>query len=385
MKLRGNPRLKILDRQVLGALIWLFRRLIRFRPIPSNPTRVLLIKLNAIGDTLLFLALARIIKEHNPAIRVDYLGSELNRPVLERCLYIDHLHLLELSRLLHRPTGIFSLLARLRREDYSVAIDGSQWERLPALIALLSGAETTIGFDTPDHHNRSAAFKYALPHRREVHEIDCFLSLLEPLGIIPKPQDRRAEYHVSPDDRQRLEVLPLPTPPWIVVHPGCGSHGQPRQWPVANYIQLARRLSASFPGAAIILTGQGDEADLCAAINLGVPATTHNFANRLDFHLTGALLEKSSLLICGNTGIMHLGASLEVPLVALHGPTDPRHWGPLSEKAVVIQSPKSCAPCLYLGYEYNCECPRCMEEIGIEEVFGACQSLLAGSELKHGS
>jgi ADP-heptose:LPS heptosyltransferase len=380
MKLRGNPKLKSMDRLVLGTLIWLFRRLIHLRPIPPNPTRVLLIKLNAIGDTLLFLALARIIKELNPAIRVDYLGSELNRPVLERCPYIDHLHLLELSRLLPRPTGFFSLVSKLRRTHYSVAIDGSQWARLPALTALLSGAETTIGFDTPGYHNRTAAFRYTVPHRREGHEIDSFLSLLKPLGIRPEAEDRRGEYHVSPEDRRRLETLSLPPSPWIVMHPGCGYHGRPRQWPVVNYIELARRLMASFPESSIILTGQGVEADLCTEINLGAPVAAHNFANRLDFHLTGALLEKSSLLICGNTGIMHLGAALDIPLVALHGPTDSRQWGPLSGKAVVIRSRKSCAPCLYVCDDFFCVEPSCMKEISVEEVFEACHSLLAGSE-----
>jgi heptosyltransferase-2 len=337
--------------------------------------------LNALGDTLLFLTLARIIKEHYPGIRVDYLGSELNRPILERCPYIDRVHLLELSRLLHWPAGIIILIAKLHRARYSVVIDGSQWERLPALIALLSGAETTIGFNTLGHHNRTAAFRYVLPHRRGVHEIDSFLSLLEPLGIKPEPKDRRAEYRVSPEDRRRLESLPLPQFPWIVMHPGCGYYGLPRQWPVANYIQLARRLSASFAGAAIILTGQGIEADLCIEINLGVPEATYNFANCLDFHLIGALMEKARLLICGNTGIMHLGAALDIPLVALHGPNDSRQWGPLSEKAVVIQTRKSCAPCLYVCDEYICDCPNCMEEIYVEEVFEACYGILARSEI----
>jgi lipopolysaccharide heptosyltransferase II len=387
MKLRGNPRLKVLDRKVLGALIWIFHLLKSNRPIASAPQSVLLIKLNALGDTILFLAVARLIKEKYPGIRVDFLGSELNFPVLERCPYLDRIHVLKLSSLLNHPGRFFSLLFRLRRLNYSAAIDGSQWERLPALIAMLSGARVTIGFSTPGHQQRSAAFQSVVPHRREIHEIDCFFRLLEPLGIRPKPEDRKGEYQVKPEDRRRLESLRLPQGPWIVMHPGCGNHGQPRQWPVNHYIQLANRLQIAFPGHSIILTGQGDEGEACRQINVGMPVITYNLANSMDFHLTGALLEKASLLICGNTGIMHLGAALEVPLIALHGPTDPHHWGPLSAHARVIQSSKSCVPCLYLGYEYNCQCPRCMEEISVEEVFNACYKILRGnrSEVNYGS
>ncbi|MCX6639894.1 MAG: glycosyltransferase family 9 protein [bacterium] len=378
MRLRGNPWLKALDRHLLGALLGLGRRKQDHSAISEPPKSILLVKFNALGDTILFLALARILKQRWPDVRVDFLGSEINRPVLERCRDLDQILIMRLEKMVSNPWAFIRMVDRLRQRKYDVLIDGSQWERITALIAILSGAKKTIGFDTPGQ-KRATAFNYRLPHRRELHEIDCFLSLLEPLGIIANAGERFADYSVGEVDRRRLQQLTLPDGLRIVFHPGCGAHGWPRQWPIDNYIKLADLIWAEFPDANLILSGSTSEMGLCETIAAHVSRPVHNLCAQLDFLLLTALLEKTDLVVCGNTGVMHLAAALNTPVVALHGPTDPRRWGPLSSKAVVIQSSKSCVPCLYLGNEYDCECPDCMGYISVEEVFAACKEILSAA------
>jgi ADP-heptose:LPS heptosyltransferase len=379
MRLRGNPGLKFLDRQVLGGII---RLLCDFKGKPQirqAPRSVLLVKLNALGDTLLFLAIARILKREFPGIRVDFLGSEINQPLLERSTRLDQVRYLRLGRVFAHPRELIARVKEIRRAGYDVVIDGSQWERITALIALFSGAGVTIGFDTPGHSNRAGAFHITVAHRRQAHEIDCFFDLLKPLGIQVREEDRFGEYFVLEEDRKQLDALDLPKPPWVVFHPGCGAHGLPRQWSAAKYAALGESLKKLHPDVAIILTGYGSEGEICARVREIAPQTVLDFSNRLCFPALAALLERASLLVSGNTGVMHLAAALKTPQAALHGPTDPQRWGPLNPNAVVVQSLKSCAPCLYLGYEYQCDCPDCMEEIGVEAVLDVCHKLLTQS------
>lgn len=376
MRLRGNPRLKFLDRRILGGMIRLFCGVKGKPRIRRAPRSVLLVKLNALGDTLLFLAIARILKREFPGVRVDFLGSEINRPILERSTRLDQVRHLRLARIFTHPHELVSLIREIRRADYDVLIDGSQWERITALIALFSGAGVTIGFDTPGHSNRAGAFHFAMPHRREAHEIDCFFDLLKPLGVQTEEEDRFGEYFVIEEDRRRLKEQDLPKPPWVVFHPGCGAHGLPRQWSAEKFAELGESLKKLHPEVSILLTGNGSEGRICAQVQEIAPQAVLDFSNRLSFPVLAALLERSSLLVSGNTGVMHLAAALQTPQVALHGPTDPNRWGPLNPNAVVVQSPKSCAPCLYLGDEYQCDCPDCMEEIGVNAVLDVCCRLL---------
>jgi len=84
----------------------------------------------------------------------------------------------------------------------------------------------------------------------------------------------------------------------------------------------------------------------------------------------------SDILVSGNTGIIHLGAAVDTKVVALHGPTNPNEWGPYNKESTVIKSSKPCAPCLYLGFEYKCHKPDCMDEISVDEVFDAVRKHL---------
>jgi ADP-heptose:LPS heptosyltransferase len=84
-----------------------------------------------------------------------------------------------------------------------------------------------------------------------------------------------------------------------------------------------------------------------------------------------------------NTGIMHISALLERPTLALHGPTNPRRWGPLGKTAVVIGPGPECG-CGYLnlGFEYPRSPPDCMARISVEEVLARLGTMLGWHEAR---
>jgi ADP-heptose:LPS heptosyltransferase len=83
--------------------------------------------------------------------------------------------------------------------------------------------------------------------------------------------------------------------------------------------------------------------------------------------------------VSGNTGVMHLAAGLGLPLLALHGPTDPVKWGPraLPGRARVLEAGIACSPCLFYGFDYGCPRRDCMEAIPQERVTTQVLELLA--------
>jgi ADP-heptose:LPS heptosyltransferase len=108
------------------------------------------------------------------------------------------------------------------------------------------------------------------------------------------------------------------------------------------------------------------------------PALHSRIRNRAGLSLaaTAALLAKARLVVSVNTGVMHLAAAVGVPLIALHGPTSARRWGPVGPRAIALESP--CDGCGYLdlGFEYSRQPRHCMNAISYRMVHEACAQVL---------
>lgn len=147
-----------------------------------------------------------------------------------------------------------------------------------------------------------------------------------------------------PDDL-RLELPDAETPhpvagaaAYAVLHPGASSGA--RRWPPRRWARLAARLEAS--GLPVVLTGGPDER---AAVRRVVTAAglppDRCTAGELDLPALAALVAGAALLVCGDTGVAHLGTALGTPSVLLFGPVPPSRWGPLAdpERHIVLWRP----------------------------------------------
>jgi len=159
------------------------------------------------------------------------------------------------------------------------------------------------------------------------------------------------------------------------MYPG-GYRSFMKQWPLENWRQVALALVER--GLTVLLSGgpadhEGNEDLVRATDSLRV----RNFAG-VRVSPTALLLQHASVTISVNTGIMHLAAAMEAPLVSLNGPVSVARWGPVTRPGhgVALRSTRSCAPCLHLGFEYACQDNVCMRDISVETVLAAVEALL---------
>lgn len=112
----------------------------------------------------------------------------------------------------------------------------------------------------------------------------------------------------------------------VVVHPGASTPD--RRWPAPRFAAVARRLSSA--GHEVVVTGSGGEARLAARVvaGAGLPSSA-DLSGRLDLAGLAALLDRSRLLVCGDTGVGHLATAFGTPSVLLFGPVPPTRWGPV--------------------------------------------------------
>ena len=215
--------------------------------------------------------------------------------------------------------NLFGSIQLLRQHHLDILFDFGPWPRINAVLSALAGARFTVGFRTTGQY-RHYVYDVAVEHRQDVHELENYRSLMRAVGI-ESSRLPSINYH-------SFEPLPPPNERPVVLHlwPG-GTHPELKQWPLERWAKLADELSTTH--SRIVLTGApsqfvANEAFL-ATLDPALRYRMHNAAG-LNLRATASLLAQASLMVSVNTGIMHLAAAMNVPLVALHGPTSARRW-----------------------------------------------------------
>jgi ADP-heptose:LPS heptosyltransferase len=382
MQVRGNRLVKRLDATagvVLNLLLSVLPSGRRVANLSSwSPRRILVVKLAAIGDAVLLVPSLRALRQKFPAARIIFLGSSLTVPVVRmfpEC--VDDCVTVEVGRWPRHPLELVRLLRALRGFRCDAAVDFEQWTRVTPILLALAGIPVRAGFRT-EGQRRHHSFTHTAEHRSDAHEVENFRSLASILT--GRDTDTTLELRVEPaalafaravaSDRGWDGRTPL-----VILHPGCGTHGSPRQWPSEKYRELAGRLAAERP-LFFVVSGTPEEAAVVGDVADSLPFPSCTFSIER-FENFVALVSLASLVVSGNNGAMHASAAMKAPQVALHGPTNARRWGPLNPNAVVVQSTCPGCPSTHLGFEYHRLDGHCMAQIGVEEVLAASRGLLA--------
>ena len=230
-------------------------------------------------------------------------------------------------------------LLRNRKQD--ILIDFMAWPRIGALLTKLSGAQFTMGFRT-DRQYRHFAFDAAVEHSDKVHEFENYVNLLGKLGV-----DRPSWPRLKPSEAARSRIRSKHPKPYVVFHPwASGFKKEMREWPIDHWQALAANLLRS--GWNVIFTGGPSDAAESKKLVAGVRSDgggLSDAAGKYSIDEMAALLEASRGVVSVNTGIMHLAAALDAPIVALHGPTSPSQVGTI-EQPCPLHQPEIGTDCL---------------------------------------
>jgi len=102
-----------------------------------------------------------------------------------------------------------------------------------------------------------------------------------------------------------------------------------------------------------------------------------NLAGMTSLSESAAIIQKSSLLLSGDSGVLHIAVGLGVPTVSLFGPGRVKKWAPRGDRHIVINKELPCSPCTSFGTTPPCpNKTRCMSDITVDEVVNAVTMLL---------
>ena len=351
--------LKLLD-ALVGRIITRCLFASASRPLPAI-INILFIRPGGIGDAVLLIPAIEAVKKAFPVSSIDVLAEERNGFIFSLSASVRAVvHYERLGEL------FFAM-----RSKYDVVIDTEQWHRLSAVVARLTSAPMSIGFAT---NERKKLFTHQVEYSHDNYEVHSFLHLVEPITgeaafdpekpflNIPERYLQSVESHFeSKADNKLVAIFP-------------GGSIRERKWGSDRFHQTASLLSRQ--GYGIVVVGGMDDIRDGAEIINGLSHSL-NLCGKLSLPETAAVLQKSSLLITGDSGIMHIGYGLGIKIVALFGPGREKKWAPRGKNCVVINKNLPCSPCTTFGYTPKCKRnAECMRNISVEEVFRESMLLL---------
>ncbi len=388
--MKGNKFFKKIDRFLGVPLVFLFGLVAGLARLFQKETqrtlsegdRVLVVKLSALGDTLILLPVFKAIKQKvGPQGKVLAVVTPINQAALEGFPYIDEVIVLDFGTWVKKPSSVWGLFSALRAFKPRFALDFDQWLRISPLLCFLSGASRRYGFKTPGQY-RHFLYHRTTPNEKTRHEFEQFVSIAALAGVPRETIDPFNGFLEKEGLYQGSTKGKNTSHPLVHIHPGCGAYGWQRAWPETYYIQLIQKLAAD--GIQVRVTGMGNyEEQLVAGIIRESGVAIDNRAGKLGMSELSGLVREADLVVCGNTGILHLATGLGKPVVVMNGPANPIKWGALGPvpgqkggEVSQLLATVPCSPCTTLGYEYGCPKRPCMESIPVEKVYQECLRLL---------
>ena len=334
----------------------------------GQPISILVRATNWIGDAIMTLPAMKTIRANFPEARITVLAQPWVADIFSANPYVDEVMLYH-KKTCHAGLGGMQRLARelaARKFDLAILLQNA-FEA--ALLAKLAHIPAIAGFN---RDARGVLLTHGVPITKEIkskHQVYYYQHLLADLGLTLA--ENRLSLHLSAEDqgwaREFVDRLPQPI---IGLNPGA-AYGPAKRWPAERYGEVAKKLIDRLGGSVLVF---GTSADTPAAVTIA-DEVGHavDLTGKTTLAQAMALIGRCQAFITNDSGLMHVAAALNTPLVAIFGSTDAVATGPFSERAVVVQKALACAPCLKTHCPTNFEC---MNGITSDEVEKAVLGLL---------
>ncbi len=343
--------------------------------------RFLLVQLADIGDLVLTTPAIAALREARPQASIDLFASEHTLPCLPDGL-ADRVFPFKgggnASRALFSGANL-PTLAQFRRGDYDAVVFFHHFTKRAGvlkfwLIAKASGARRVIGLQNAQVWFLTDAITDGGFGAR--HQAEYWLDLVAKLGASSAARPAQVKREAF-----EYEALGDAVAPKVVIHPGSGGYSKARRWLPERFAAVAKNLQDSHD-AKIILVGTAN--DNVAAVAQLLNEDCVNLAGKTSLPQLADVIARADLFIGADSGVMHIAATTDTPLISIFGPTNSNAWRPWTTGAepIVMRSGVECSPCSYVGQgigaREGCAARTCMKLVTVDQVAGAAANVLAG-------
>lgn len=341
-------------------------------------TRILIVRLSALGDIIHALPVLFALKRSQPSITVDWLVEDAYAAVLALVPELDRRIIVRARspggvdaaiRFGGGGIGYARAVSFLRAQHYDAALD-LQGLIKSAVWARASGAGRVIGFARDHLREPLAARLYTetVTPPGAGHVIDKNLSVLRALEVPEAPVEMKLQAAASAAVVAAIAAAGGPNR-FIVLNPGAAWPN--KRWPADRFGAVAAALFRRAKVRSLVTWGPSERALAESVVSASGGAAV--LAPATSVSDLAALMREAALAVSGDTGPLHIAAAMGTPLVGIYGPTWPERNGPWDPKDHVLSRADTCV------CHHKRRCLRgapCVNEIAIEQVVAAAERRL---------
>jgi ADP-heptose:LPS heptosyltransferase len=337
---------------------------------PAIPRRILLLRLERVGDLVMVLEAIALVRAMAPDAAIDLVVGSWNRALAGLIPSVSAIETLDVPWLAREGSGLSwgALIARAkawRRKGYDLAINFEPDIRSNFLLAM-SGAQRRVGFISG---GGGAFLTDPVSPDPRAHIADNAKTLVErafeTTGLKPcatgagsatdasvaqgfSPATLSPAILTIPDDARRraVELVGRSTTgaPLVGIQPAAGR--QVKEWDPIRFAQVGAEIARA-RNASVMLIGSVADKPVLEMVLAAWPADVPllELPVETDLVVLAAVLERLSLFITGDTGPMHLAAAVGTPVLAILGPSLPTRYAPLSRRSRIVRIDIHCSPC----------------------------------------
>ena len=316
--------------------------------------KILIIRFSSIGDIVLTTPIVRCIKKQFPQAEVHFLCKPPFANLMDNNPYIQKIHFFDKAET--------QLIASLQRENFDYLIDLQNNYRSRKLCRNLKRPSA--------HFPKLNIQKWLLVNLKinklpALHVVDRYFTATQLLPVSVENDGQGLDFFLNSKDYEKINACTIP-PPFVAV--AMGSRHKTKQLPLPMLVKICKKINHPI----VLLGGVSDTESanyLCSQVDKSIT----NLCGKLSLRESAACINLSKVLLCGDTGLMHIAAALGKPLVSVWGNTVPAFgmypYMPLhpDRYRIIENANLRCRPCSKLGFE---KCPKkhfkCMNEIDEE-------------------
>ncbi|MBF0473376.1 MAG: lipopolysaccharide heptosyltransferase II [Nitrospirae bacterium] len=348
----------------------------------KDSDKILIRGVNWVGDAVMTMPAVRALRDHFTDKHISILLKPWVGDLFRKDPNINNI--IGFSTDHKGIKGRLKLVQILKAEEFDSAIL-FQNALDAAILAFLSRIKNRIGYNTDARSLLLTKSVHVDDKLLSLHQVNYYLNLLKAAGI--DAPYRLPWIYMDIDDRiaarNRLSTLKHPI---IGINPGS-SGGTAKRWPAERFASVISLIISELNGSAVIFGGNA-ESPLAKEIislidgDLVTIETLLDFTGKTTIGELPSIVSECDLLLTNDSGIMHIGYAVGVPMIAVFGPTSHILTGPpipmddseFNYKRVVIDKSLPCSPCFKLKCKFGS--PACLINISALEVFETIKKII---------
>lgn len=342
------------------------------RPLkPESVKRILIVRLDHIGDLVMTRPAAAQLREYFPLASIDWLvpreAEALFRADLRTADGVIALEQTWFSRnagAIKKLSSLRAVLPVLKRNRYDLAID-FRGDIRNILMLFMLRIPLRLGYGIT---GGGFLLTHTRPYDFSAHQIDVNSSLFSALGIESSRPAVLPFFYPGDRGFAVLELIKASKGRKIIIQPSAGYPS--KNWP--HYEKLIHKISESRLGSVFLI---GTEAERNGALQETAGGTFTDLRGKTRLEDLPPLFGAADLFIGNDSGPAHIAAAQGIPVICIFSAVNPLEvWRPRGPKTRVFSRSVSCSPC------YSKLCPlghhQCMRDITVEEIFDAAEEML---------